>query len=200
MQNKPMPARPSLQVVSNNVDQIIAHADWGEACDLPRRQFIYGHHLLLGTVSALIADGGIGKTTLALTEAVALATGRDLLGEQPKMAEGVLYWNGEEPREEIKRRVHAICQQHGIDPKELTPRRAQYGALMTLDMPLCLVRYGVHGLEFDSATFDRLADYIREHGITVLILDPFVACHQVPENENMRSTPWCGCWPGSRPI
>ena len=34
----------------------------------------------------------------------------------------MLYINLEEPADEILRRVHAVCQHHGIDPKELNGR------------------------------------------------------------------------------
>ena len=44
------------------------------------REWVYGRHLIRGYVSCTVSPGGAGKTTLALTEAIALATGRALLG------------------------------------------------------------------------------------------------------------------------
>ena len=51
--------------------------------DLPRRQFLYGRHLIRGFTSTTVSPGGIGKTTLELTDHVALAVGRDLIGDIP---------------------------------------------------------------------------------------------------------------------
>src|SRR5262249_18072726 len=51
--------------------------------DLPPRAWLYGRHYQRLTVSATIAPGGFGKTTLVMVEAVAMATCRNLLGEQP---------------------------------------------------------------------------------------------------------------------
>src|SRR5205085_5788383 len=83
---------------------------WTHACDkwaeidpadLAPRRWIYGGHYLEGAVSATIADGGVGKSTLTLTEAIAIVTGRALLGITPtkqfydgqEETRGVLYYN-----------------------------------------------------------------------------------------------------------
>ena len=51
---------------------------------LQPRQWLYGRHYQRGTVSGTIAPGGFGKTTLVMVEAIAMATCRTLLGEQPE--------------------------------------------------------------------------------------------------------------------
>jgi hypothetical protein len=52
---------------------------------IPLRDWIYGKYLLRGIVSMTIASGAVGKTSLKIVEALALATGRPLLGvEVPK--------------------------------------------------------------------------------------------------------------------
>ena len=99
-----------------------AHTTWGDPRDLPTRDWVYGRYRLIGSVSATIADGGVGKTTLALTEAIAMATGRDFLGERPNALSGPLL-ERRGSLDEIERRVYAICQHYGIDPKrELSGR------------------------------------------------------------------------------
>jgi len=56
--------------------------------------------------SAAIAPG---KSSLVLAEAIAAATGRDLLGIKPRQRCWVWCWNGENPADEIDRRIAAIC-------------------------------------------------------------------------------------------
>ena len=85
----------------------------------PGRQFLYGHHYARKFVSMTVAPGDVGKTTLTLTEAVAMAANMPLLGVHCRQAYRVWYWNGEDPREEIDRRVLAICEHHKIDQQSL---------------------------------------------------------------------------------
>ena len=51
---------------------------------LPVRRWVYDRHYIRGFVSVLASAGGIGKTSLQIVEALAIATGRDLLGEDVK--------------------------------------------------------------------------------------------------------------------
>src|SRR5262245_56205536 len=51
---------------------------------LPPREWLYGRHYQRRTVGGTVAPGGIGKTTLCMVEGVAMATARNLLGEQPR--------------------------------------------------------------------------------------------------------------------
>ena len=46
----------------------------------PRRQFLYGRHYVRKYVSATIAPGDTGKTSLNLAEAIAMASGVPFLG------------------------------------------------------------------------------------------------------------------------
>ena len=67
-----------------------------DLASLPPRQWLYGKHYQRRTVSATIAPGGFGKTTLGMVEAVAMATCRNLLEEQPTDRLRVWYHNGEQ--------------------------------------------------------------------------------------------------------
>jgi hypothetical protein len=167
---------------------------------LEPRYWLYGRHYLQGAVSATIADGGVGKSTLALTEAIAIVTGRPLLGITPnKQPTGrddgsvrdryqVLYYNAEESADEIKRRVLAICQHFEIDPSELNqpykknPWRAaaQLMVISGHDFPLVLAAPGEEG----GITFSSDIEYLEAYEGDAIILDPFVSIHQCPENDN----------------
>lgn len=186
MSSSNTPAPRHLQVVSNNDDDEIEHpafvatSSWPDACDIEPRQWLYDRHYLVGSVSATVADGELGKTTLVLTEAVAMATGRNLLGVAPVMPLRVLYWNGEESRSEIIRRVTAICQHYGVGSKaELTDTLFIASGD---EYPITIASTGRDGIVPGDLT--ALRETIRELDIDVLVIDPFVACHRVSENDN----------------
>ena len=71
---------------------------------LPQRQWLYGYHLIRKFGSATFAASGSGKTNLLIAEALAMATGRPLLGIVPPRASRVWLWNGEDPMDELERR------------------------------------------------------------------------------------------------
>jgi AAA domain len=169
-----------------------AFSNWQELdpTELEPRWWIYGKHYLEGSVSATIADGGVGKSTLALTEAIAIATGKPLLGITPNngRCDGeiipfeVLYYNAEEPLCELKRRVLAICQHHNIDPKVLGIHNG-WDQRLTLvsghDYPLVLAKSDGDGFAFTDDV-----EWLENSDFDVIILDPFVSLHQCPENDN----------------
>ena len=99
------PATPSEKLV---------HAtpfEWRDTAQIPKRQWLYGKHLLRKFVSVDVAAGGVGKSSLKIGEALAMASGRDLYDKGlPEGALTVWLWNLEDPHEEIERRIHATCQ------------------------------------------------------------------------------------------
>ena len=95
---------------------------WRDPASIPQRKFIYGKHYSRGFISAKAAPGGVGKSVLALTELIAICTGKPLLGIQPEESVRCWYWNGEDPIDEIERRVHAICKHYDIGALEIENR------------------------------------------------------------------------------
>lgn len=95
---------------------------WRDPATIPRRQFVFGTHLIRGFVALTVAPGGVGKSSLAIGEAVSMASGENLLGVRPGRPLRVWYVNLEDPREEIERRVAAVCLHFEIDPASLKDR------------------------------------------------------------------------------
>jgi hypothetical protein len=149
---------------------------------IPPRRWLYGRQYIRGCVSATVADGGIGKTNLAIVEGIAMATGRAILGVPVPDPLRVLYWNGEESLDEIERRVHAVCQHHHIDPaRELTDR---FFMMSGFDEPIMVAKMHQGSLVFDPSFIERIKEMVTRLQIDVLMLDPFVSIHRVPENDN----------------
>jgi hypothetical protein len=90
---------------------------WRDPRTIKPRQWLHAKHYIRGFVSATIAPGGLGKSSLQLVETVGMTAGRDLLrGTAAKMPLKVWYWNLEDPREEIDRRIAAIMLHYKIHP------------------------------------------------------------------------------------
>ena len=100
--------RPSSQVITPTL------YIWTDPAKIPRRQWIYKPYYIRKFAGSTVATGGAGKSSLLLVEAVAMASGKDLLGVQPEPGLRVWYWNGEDPQDELQRRVQAIFKHYDI--------------------------------------------------------------------------------------
>lgn len=153
-------------------------------CDprtIPPRCWLYGGHFIRRYATVTIAPGGLGKSSLELVEALAMVTGRPLLGRLVKEPLRVWYWNGEDPREEVERRLMAACLHFGITAAEIDGRLFIDSGRET---PIRIATRQREAVTVAQPLVDALVDEIRERRIDLLIIDPFVSCHDVPENDN----------------
>jgi hypothetical protein len=155
--------------------------DWVDPEDIPRRQWLYGRHLIRKFLSATVSPGGVGKSSLELADAVAMASGRNLTGSALSEPLRVWYWNGEDPKEELIRRVAAICKQYGITQADLGGRLFLDSGR---DMQIILAKEARDGAIIAEPVVGALIGAIREFKVDVLMIDPFVSAHQVSENDN----------------
>lgn len=156
--------------------------DMFDAAALPQRQWIYGRHYLRGFVSVLASAGGIGKTSLQIVEALAICTGRDLLGEPVHESTPVWLINLEDPLEEMQRRVLAAMQHYGIHADEV---RGRLFLDAGRDFRMKFATQTKHGIIPNAALVEHMAERIPANQIGAVFLDPFVAAHEVNENDNM---------------
>lgn len=148
---------------------------------IPPREWLYGGHYIRKFVSATIAPGGAGKSALTLLEAMAIATGRDLLDVKPAARARVWYFNGEDPLEEIERRIAAARLYYGIEAHELE------GWLFIgsgRETEIAIASQTRQGVLPNLETLNDILETIKAHDIALLIVDPFVSSHRVAENDN----------------
>ena len=155
--------------------------DWPDASQIPQRQFIYGDHYIRKFVSTDISPGGVGKSSLVMAEALAMASGRPLLGIQPPDKVTVAYWNGEDPLDELKRRSAAIIRHYVMDKDQVGNR---YRLASGRQMPIVLVTESRGDLVVATPVVEAMVKVILKRKIDVLIIDPFVSSHRVSENDN----------------
>jgi RecA-family ATPase len=151
-----------------------------DTAGIPPREFLFGRHYQRRTVSGTVAPGGTGKSSLVMVEAIAMATGRDLLGEGPAEPRRVWYHNGEDNMLELQRRVGAICQHYNIPMEEL-----ESGFFMTSgnEVPLRVAEtWSQVRLQTDHRLVKCITEAIADNKIDVGAFDPMVTLHGVAEN------------------
>jgi RecA-family ATPase len=119
---------------------------------------------------------------------MAMSVARDILGSAPAEPLRVLYWNGEDPGDEIERRVAAACLHYGIRPEDLGDRLFIASGR---DTPITIATEDKSGLRLSDLAIAALRRAIHQNAIDVVILDPFVACHAVSENDNNKINAVC---------
>ena len=116
----------------------------------------------------LVSPGGIGKSSLSIVDAIA-ASNRNLLGAIPKQKLKVVYYNSEDPLQEIQRRVIGCLQHFNIDQSEIK----NYLFLASgRDQDLVLSQ-GIDNA-INEQNFDLIERFCVDNSIDVLILDPLV--------------------------
>lgn len=156
---------------------------WPDPALIPQRRFLFGQHASRGFVSLTVAAGGTGKTALALTEALAVASGRDRLNQGIREPGAVWYLGLEDPLEEYERRLAAAALHYGIGPDDL-----QCGLYLDSgrEQDFVIVREVRAGLEILEPVVAAIIANVRRHSIRLIIVDPFIGCHAVGESDNVK--------------
>lgn len=168
---------------SDDPDAIIATPfGWPAPVTIPKRRWLFGYWLLRGEVAALIAPGGIGKSTLTSAIALSITSGQEFLNKPVhEGACSVWLWNLEDDRDELSRQITACSLQHGVSATDCGNRLYVDSGL---DKRLCTATEDANGLKIFEPVYAELKAEIGWRGIDVLIVDPFVSSHDVPENDN----------------
>lgn len=156
--------------------------EWRDPKTIPRREFVYGQHLIRKYVSVTSAPGGLGKTSLSVAEACAMASGKPLLGTPVPNRLKVWLWNLEDPRDEMERRIMAACLHFKLKPADI----AGHLFLDTGREQELIVAYEDKktGVRINEPIVEAVVAHIKHHQIDVVCIDPFVSTHSVNENDN----------------
>lgn len=152
-----------------------------DACAIPPREWLLGTRLVRRFVSLLVAPGGVGKSALAVATAVSLAAGRNILGEHVHHSVPCWLMNLEDPADELNRRLAACMALHGIGPAELRGRLFTHTGR---DRRLVMAEAAEGGVAFPDQ--EAVLGQVRERGIGLVVVDPFVKSHALDENSNIQ--------------
>ena len=157
---------------------------WIEPHLIKPREWLYDAHLIRKFVSLTVSPGGLGKSSLALVEAMAMARGsaifKDAIVHEPEPLR-VWYWNGEDPQEETQRRVVSIAKKYGMRPEDFAPRLFTDSGR---EQAIILGQIIKGEIDLDEDLFLSLEAAMLARKIDVLVIDPFVSSHRMGENDN----------------
>jgi hypothetical protein len=155
---------------------------WQDPASLPQRQWIYAGHYIRKFVSLTLAPGGVGKSSLTMGEALSMATGQPTLHVKPEGRFKVWLWNGEDPMEELQRRMTAAMLHFGISPDDVSGRLFMNSGRQT--EIIIAEENRKTGTVIHKPIIEAVKRAILANGIDVMIVDPFVSSHRVTENDN----------------
>jgi hypothetical protein len=110
-----------------------------------------------------------------------MASGKALLGVRPEAGLKVWYWNGEDPHDELQRRAQAILKYYKVTAQDIDGRLFIDSGRDTT-IRIAELRGGETKIAVPIVS--RLIEVVRDLHIDVIIVDPFVSTHGVPENDN----------------
>ena len=186
----PDPVKERMQKQSqavSNADDENAMQSWPtpynifDAFTLPRREWVYGYDYIKKYISVTASAGGIGKTSAIIVEAIAISTGKDLLGVAVKEQTNVWIINLEDPISEMQMRTIAAMQHYGITPEDVRGKLFMDGEDT---MQITLAAESRDGLITNDALLEHITRKVKENNIGVIIIDPFISAHLVNENNN----------------
>ena len=149
---------------------------------IPKRRWIYDTAYIRSYVSVLASQGGVGKTSMQIVEALAIATGRALLGEPVHERTNCWLINLEDPMEEAQRRIVAAMQHYGIKPEEIEGRLFVDAGR---EVQIKFAQQGRDGVATNQSMIEYMANKIEQHNIGMVFVDPWVGANDINENDNV---------------
>jgi hypothetical protein len=165
------PARPDFNTTPINLDELKA---------LQPRQWLYGRKLIRGFCTVIVSPGGGAKSTWAAGAVVDMASGVRSLHDDPHGKLKCWIYNLEDPRDETLRKLAAIYYHRGISPDAAQNIIVSSGR----DRQLIVAREIERGIFVADPDVDLLIDAMKAAKVDVLIVDPAVRSHNLPENDN----------------
>lgn len=155
--------------------------EWVDPTKIPLRRWLYKPHYVRQFVSLTVSTGGVGKSSLLIVEALAMGAGKPLLDVHPAQELRVWYWNGEDPKDELQRRFAAAAKQFNLQPEDIGDRLFVDSGRT---MPILIAEDVKRQTKIAMPVINEVIATLVECKIDVLIIDPFVSCHRVAENDN----------------
>ena len=163
---------------------------WRDPSAIPQRPWLYMPAYIRGFPGLTIAPGGLGKSSLIIAESLAMVSNRPLLGVLPNESEfqvdevglRVWYWNGEDPREELERRISGAMKHYDVKDSDIDDRLFVDSGR---NLPIRIADTAKSEVRIAIPLVNAVVEAIRDHRIDVLIIDPFVSSHSVSENDNV---------------
>lgn len=122
------------------------------------------------------ADGGTGKTTLKLYEAICLALGQDFLGFKCSGEGRTLFITGEDSAEKLGAMLGAIMKQMGIMDDEAKVRKVLNNIVVKKDSDLCLITKTKDGfIHQNYEALKKVQEAVEDIRPKMIVFDPIAS-------------------------
>lgn len=119
------------------------------------------------------ADGGTGKTTLKLCEAISLALGESFLGFECREPGRTLFITGEDTAEKLGAMIGAILKQMKILDDPVKVKTILNAIVVKKDSDLCLItKNKQHFINANMEAFNKITEAIEDIRPKMIIFDP----------------------------
>ncbi|MBR1151932.1 AAA family ATPase [Bradyrhizobium sp. JYMT SZCCT0428] len=166
---------------------LICPAAW-RGVPLEEMRWLATNRIPAADATILSADGGSGKTTAALQLAVAVE--RDLgdwLGTTC-MSGPVIFFSGEEPEQEMRRRLDRVARRRGLDPAEIENLHFHFadpdGCLLGMSRP--------NGPIVPTPLFEALRAAAIEIRPALIVIDSIAATFGGNQNDRVHARTFVG--------
>jgi hypothetical protein len=149
------------------------------AAKIPPRPWAYGRFLLSGSAAVIGAVDGGGKGAIAVVMALAMITGKPLLGERVWRAGPVGIVTYEDDEEEWHRRIAAACAHYELDYEHVL---ANIHFLRKRDGRVSFAAVENGGVIFPDGR--EITDKLQAVKAVLLIVDPFNHAHDFDDGNN----------------
>jgi len=166
--------------VSDNSPVIIS-GDQIKKTLYPPRVWLLGHRYLPGYITLTVAPGGSGKSLLTILEGLSIASGKRLIHDEVKLPGAVWVYNTEDPIDEVGRRVQAAAKYYDLTEQDLS----EFYVSSAYDQPLTIAAYDDRNRAvINEKAVSWLISEIKSRSVKLFIVDPFIECHRLRENDN----------------
>jgi hypothetical protein len=178
-------AKPYAVVVQ---EQIESERQWPTAYTpidpalIPKRRWIYDNAYIRSYISVLASAGGVGKTSMQIVEALAIASGRPLLGETVHERTSVWMVNLEDPLEEAQRRIAAAMKHYNVKPEDIEGR---FYVDAGREVQIKFATQTREGVLANDELVEYMSQKISQHNIGMVFIDPWVGANDINENDNV---------------
>jgi RecA-family ATPase len=155
---------------------------------IPTRRWLATDRIVANDAIILSGDGGAGKTTIALQLAVAVAKDLgDWLGTTCQ-AGPVIFFSGEEPEDEMRRKLHDAARQRGLEPDDIENLHFHFA-----EPDNCLLGIGrPNGPIMPTPLFGSLREAARQIRPALIVVDSIAATFGGNQNDRVHARTFVG--------
>lgn len=165
--------------VAPNVSRLLRCPADVDPADIPKRRRVLGYRYFLGHLTITASPGGVGKSSHAILEALSIASGTSLTGDEVLDPGPVVIVN-EDSTNELNRRIYAAALHHKMPRTVLQNIRT----ISLREAKLMLATEAAGQVVINEPAVASLVKNIKTLGAKLLILDPLVNLHSLNENDN----------------